>query len=50
MVEILNGIDYKILKKFETGPFSGMEYDSRKVKKGIYLWLSRGRLLTDISL
>lgn len=34
MVEILNGIDYKILKKFETGPFSGMEYDSRKIKKG----------------
>ncbi|WP_320047149.1 UDP-N-acetylmuramoyl-L-alanyl-D-glutamate--2,6-diaminopimelate ligase [uncultured Ilyobacter sp.] len=34
MVEILNGIDYKILKKFATGPFSGMEYDSRKVKKG----------------
>ncbi|WP_319370119.1 UDP-N-acetylmuramoyl-L-alanyl-D-glutamate--2,6-diaminopimelate ligase [uncultured Ilyobacter sp.] len=34
MDELLNGIDYKILKKYETGPFSGIEYDSRKVKEG----------------
>lgn len=34
MDEILKGVDYKILKKQEFSSFSGMEYDSRKIKKG----------------
>lgn len=34
MDKILAGIDYKILKKGQMDFFGGMEYDSRKIKKG----------------
>ncbi len=34
MDKILKGIDHKIIKKQEMSSFSGIEYDSRKIKKG----------------
>ncbi len=34
MNKILEGINYKILKEVEMNSFSGMEYDSREIKKG----------------